>query len=232
MEIWQRAIYMIQDFPFTGVGIGTFDPVAHVLYPFFLVGPDVQIPHAHNMLLTVAVDLGIPGLVFYVALLSGFAFSAWRAYQKASRLLRALIVGLACGMLAHQIFGIMDAFMLGTKLGAVMWLFFGLVTSLYIHQDQLAMEFTENDKEVEKVGKNNVLGSRAIERKSGARQWLNRLGSFFLPFVYWALFSMLAISFVGDQPYISLAIALVGGVILGFICIKTTESKSLYKQIE
>jgi putative inorganic carbon (hco3(-)) transporter len=233
MEIWQRAIYMIQDFPFSGVGIGTFDPVAHVLYPFFLVGPDVQIPHAHNMLLEVAVDLGIPGLVFYAALLSAFAFSVWRAYQKAARPWRGLIVGLACGMLAHQIFGIMDAYMLGTKLGAVMWLFFGLVTTLYIRRDQLAMEFTEydNDKEVEKAGKSNVMGSSAVERKSGVWQWLNRLGTFFLPFAYWALFSMLAISFVGDQPYISLAIALVGGGILGFICIKATESKNSYKRI-
>jgi putative inorganic carbon (HCO3(-)) transporter len=234
LEAWQRAIYMIQDFPFTGVGIGTFDPVAHVLYPFFLVGPDVQIPHAHNMLLAVAVDLGIPGLVFYVALLSGFVVSAWRAYQKAPRLLRALIVGLACGMFAHQIFGIMDAYMLGTKLGAVMWLFFGLVSTLYIRRDQLAMEFTgyDNDREVEKAGKSNVMGPSAFERRPGARQWLSRLGSFFLPFAYWALFSMLAISFVGDQPYISLAIALVGGGILGFICIKATESRNSYKQME
>ena len=230
MEAWQRAIYMIQDFPFTGVGIGTFDPVAHVLYPFFLIGPDVQVPHAHNMLLEVAVDLGIPGLVFYVALLSGFAFSAWRAYQKAAKSLRALIVGLTCGMLAHQIFGIMDAFMLGTKLGVVMWLFFGLVTAMYIYQDRLAMEF--NDAEVKKVGKGIVLGSSAFERKSRARQWLRGLGSFFPPFVYWALFSMLAISFVGNQPYISLAIAVAGGVILGFICIKATEPKNLYKRME
>jgi O-antigen ligase len=221
MEAWQRAIYMIQDFPFTGVGIGTFDPVAHTLYPFFLVGPDVQIPHAHNMLLEVAVDLGIPGLVFYVALLSGFAFSAWKAYQAAVRPLRALIVGLVCGMLAHQIFGIMDAFILGTKLGAVMWVFIALVAVLYVHRNQLPMEFTE-DIEGEKNGNNNLSDSVAIGRKFGAWQGLSRLG-FFLPFAYWALFSMLAISFVGDQPYLGLVIALMGGGILGAICTKSSE---------
>ncbi len=26
---------MIQDFPFTGIGMGTFGPVAQTLYPFF-----------------------------------------------------------------------------------------------------------------------------------------------------------------------------------------------------
>lgn len=230
MEAWQRAIYMIQDFPFTGVGIGTFDPVAHILYPFFLVGPDIQIPHAHNMLLEVAVDFGIPGLVLYAALLSGFAFSAWRAYQVVSRPLRALIVGLACGMLAHQIFGIMDAFMLGTKLGAVMWLFFGLVSALFIRRDKLAQQFIDG-LAVEQNGKLSA-PEPAHEHKSGTRYGLSRLGRFFLPFAYWVLFSMLAIAFVGDQPYLSLTIALIGGGILGFICTNSLESKSSYAQAQ
>jgi hypothetical protein len=135
-------------------------------------------------------------------------------------------------MLAHQIFGIMDAFMLGTKLGAVMWIFFGLVTTLYIRRDQIAMKSTENGIEAEKAGESNVLAPRAFERNSDARQWLKRLGGSFLPFVYWALFSMLAISFVGDQPYISLAIALTGGGILGFICTTRLEAKSSHSRME
>jgi O-antigen ligase len=231
LEIWQRAIYIIQDFPFTGVGIGTFGPVAHVLYPFFLVGPDVQVPHAHNMILTVAVDLGIPGLVLYAALLSGFAFSAWRVYQAVANPFRVLVMGITCGMLAHQIFGIMDAFMLGTKLGAVMWVFMGLISALYIRRNQLQTEFIENDKEVDKTDQGNVPGLSAFERNSGKRPRLGRLHNFFLPFAYWALFSILAISFVGDHPYISLMIAVVGGGILGFICIRATESNNSYKLI-
>jgi len=35
----------------------------------------------------------------------------------------------------------------------------------------------------------------------------------------------LAIAVVGDQPYLGLAIALAGGVILGFVCMKRFESK-------
>jgi putative inorganic carbon (HCO3(-)) transporter len=228
MEIWQRAIYMIQDFPFTGVGIGTFDPVAHALYPFFLFG-DATIPHAHNMLLTVAVDLGIPGLVLYAALLSGFTFSAWRAYKVASRSLRALIVGLACGMLAHQVFGITDAFMLGTKLGAVMWVFIGLVAALYVRRDQLARELL-GDVAGEESGVSSNPGDH--DRKPGAGQMRRRFGSFFLAFVYWALFSLLAIAFIGNQPTLGLSIAVAGGGILGFICIAPFESKSSHAQME
>jgi putative inorganic carbon (HCO3(-)) transporter len=222
MEIWQRAIYMIQDFPFTGIGMGTFGPVAQTLYPFF--STNAMMPHAHNMLLEVAVDLGIPGLVLYVAFLSCFAFTAWKTYQAANRSLRVLIVGLACGMLAHQVFGLTDAFMLGTKLGAVMWVFMGLVAALYVHRDQLARQLL-GDVAGDEVGGSSEKGSGEHDRKAGAGQALSRLGNFLLAFVYWVLFSLLAIAFIGDRPYLGLVIALAGGVILGFICTVSFEFK-------
>lgn len=144
MEVWQRAIYMIQDFPYTGIGVGTFEKVANVMYPFFLLGPEAKVTHAHNTLLEVGVDLGIPGLVAYVALLTCFVVAAWRAYHALSdRALQALIVGLACGMLAHQVFGLTDAFLLGTKPGVVMWAFLGLMAALYVHRKSLRRELEE-----------------------------------------------------------------------------------------
>jgi putative inorganic carbon (HCO3(-)) transporter len=60
LEMWSRALYMLQDFPFTGIGMGAYQDVANALYPFFLLGPDANAPHAHNLFLQVGVDLGIP----------------------------------------------------------------------------------------------------------------------------------------------------------------------------
>ena len=48
VEVWSRAIYGIEDFAFTGMGMNTFRRVVHVLYPLFLFGPDSEISHAHN----------------------------------------------------------------------------------------------------------------------------------------------------------------------------------------
>jgi len=225
MEVWQRAMYMIQDFPYTGIGIGTFDKVANVLYPFFLIGPNARVTHAHNELLQVAVDLGIPGLVAYVALLSAFAITAWGAYHTLKDCwLRALIVGLACGMLAHQVFGLTDAFLLGTKPGVVMWVFLGIVTALYVHRDQLARELSRDAAEGEEEkdgGLPPVKGGR--EARSGRRS--RGLGNLLLAFGYWVLFSLLAIAFIGDRPYLGLAIALVGGIVVGFVSMVPFESK-------
>jgi O-antigen ligase len=43
--------------------------VVPVLYPLFTVPLDSDIAHAHNIFLQTALDLGIPGLVAYLALL-------------------------------------------------------------------------------------------------------------------------------------------------------------------
>jgi O-antigen ligase len=73
LELWSRAIYGIQDFPFTGMGMNTFRKLVHMRYPLFLTSPNVDIAHAHNEFLQAALDLGIPGLIAFIAIyLGGF----------------------------------------------------------------------------------------------------------------------------------------------------------------
>jgi len=131
-EVWQRALYMIQDFPYTGIGLNMFPYVGDVMYPYFLLGPDAKVPHAHNNFLQVAIDLGIPGLVAYLALLITFCLCAWRVYQGSrSRSTRLLSAGLFSGMLAHQVYGLTDAITLGAKPGFIFWIMLGLMAALY-----------------------------------------------------------------------------------------------------
>lgn len=101
LEVWSRAVYMIEDFSLTGVGIGMYMHVADLLYPFFLFAPG-QIEHAHNLLLQVAVDLGLPGLVAWLAVYLGLAFSAWRLYRVARFYEDRLYFSLGAGLLASQ----------------------------------------------------------------------------------------------------------------------------------
>jgi len=83
LEVWSRAIYGIQDFPFTGMGMNTFRRVVHMLYPLFLISPDADIGHAHNEFLQVALDLGLPGLTAFVALYLGAFWMLGRIWQRA-----------------------------------------------------------------------------------------------------------------------------------------------------
>lgn len=157
MELWSRAIYGLQDFPFTGMGMNTFRRVVHILYPLFLTAPDTDIGHAHNELLQAGLDLGIPGVVAFVALYTGafamllrvVASGHWvnegggqtddpigMAIPVASWLLTPhaaaiLAWGLGGGLLAHAIYGLMDAVALGAKPGVLFWMLLGLITGLY-----------------------------------------------------------------------------------------------------
>jgi len=81
LEVWSRAIYGIQDFPFTGMGMNNFRKVMPVLYPLSTIPPEVDIGHAHNEFLQAALDLGIPGLIAFIALYIGAFWMLVRTWQ-------------------------------------------------------------------------------------------------------------------------------------------------------
>jgi putative inorganic carbon (HCO3(-)) transporter len=141
LEIWSRAIYGIQDFPFTGMGMNTFRKVVPVLYPLFRIGPDIDIGHAHNEFLQAALDLGIPGLIAFLALYIGAFWmlaDVWRATrhpplntERWSLVTRSLALGLGGGLLAHLLYGLTDAVALGAKPGVLFWMLLGLIAGLH-----------------------------------------------------------------------------------------------------
>jgi putative inorganic carbon (HCO3(-)) transporter len=131
-EVWQRAVYAIQDYPYTGLGLNMFDPALRLLYPLFHYGPDFVMEHAHNNFLQVSVDLGIPGLLAYVALLTSFGCVTGSVYfHSPSPFIRAVALGLGLGMLAHQIFGLTDAITLGSKPGIIFWVMLAVAAGLW-----------------------------------------------------------------------------------------------------
>jgi hypothetical protein len=56
LDIWSRALAMIHDMPYTGIGLDQFAVIQTNYYTGFLLGPE---PHAHNLFLQVALDLGL-----------------------------------------------------------------------------------------------------------------------------------------------------------------------------
>jgi len=146
-EVWERALYAIQDFPFTGVGLNMFDPVSKVLYPYFLVSPDAVLTHAHDIYLQVTVDLGIPGLVAYIALLSAMAYMVIDVWlHSPSALFRTLALAAGLGVFAHQVFGFTDALGLGVKPGIILWAMLGLVGLIWASANNQIPGFPEGKK--------------------------------------------------------------------------------------
>ena len=128
-EVWSRALYGIQDFPFTGMGLNAFRRVVPVLYPLFMVAPDQDIAHAHNHLLQAALDLGLPGLIAYLAmwlLAVVMTIQVWRSNAPPGQ--RVLAAGIAAGLLAHFVYGNTDVVALGAKPGLFWWWLLALMS--------------------------------------------------------------------------------------------------------
>jgi len=133
VELWQRAIYMIQDFAFTGIGMGTFPVVVNLLYPLFLHLPGRQIPHAHQTFLQMAVDFGVPGFVaWFGALNAWFALSLGAIRRAASAWQRGVAIGFVGAVVAVLAHGLVDASVIySTKGTAVFWFILGLQVCLW-----------------------------------------------------------------------------------------------------
>lgn len=139
-EVWRWALAGIQDFPFTGCGLGTFRQVVRLLYPLN-VGPGYDIAHAHNIFMQVALDVGLPGLIAYLALLGLIAVTTWRVAARHAAL-RPLSLGILSGILALHLFGLTDALAPGSKPGVVFWYALGLLSALHISGDDIAATCT------------------------------------------------------------------------------------------
>ena len=133
IDIWQRAIFLIQSFPYTGIGMGTFTEKVALFFPF---PPDttIIIPHAHNLFLQIAVDLGIPGLIAWLAVWSGVIASAWRLYRVGWKYRIGLAGGLGAAILASQaalaVHGLTDAVTWGmVRPAPLVWVLWGIAIS-------------------------------------------------------------------------------------------------------
>ncbi|MDH5508026.1 MAG: O-antigen ligase family protein, partial [Anaerolineae bacterium] len=145
MEVWSRAVSAIRDFSWTGMGMNLFRTTSESMYPLFLIDPSRDIAHAHNEFLQAALDLGIAGLVAFLALNLAAVIMLRRLWlrlpavaqflhplQDAPLISRAVVLGLAGGLISHMIYGMADAVGLGAKPGVLFWLLIALVTALYI----------------------------------------------------------------------------------------------------
>lgn len=128
-EVWHWAIITIQDFPFTGTGLGTFRQVVRRLYPLD-VPATYDIAHAHNIFLQTALDVGLPGLIAYLAMLSIAGFMGWQV-AKHNEQLRPFALGLLASLIAFHTYGLTDALALGSKPGILFWMALGLLTAMF-----------------------------------------------------------------------------------------------------
>jgi O-antigen ligase len=140
VEVWARALDAIQLLPLTGMGMNTFRSAVAALFPLWLAQVPRDVVHAHQELIQVALDPGLPGLAAFLALYIAAGRMLWEIAAGENRHADwpahwrpYLALGLCGGLAVHLLFGMADTVVLGAKTGGVFWMILGLIVSLY-HQ--------------------------------------------------------------------------------------------------
>lgn len=129
-HLWARALQYIHEAPITGIGLDAFRIKGREISPPF-AGTNKNDVHVHNVFLQTALDVGLPGLAAYVALLFTTVWM-WRAVDRLGNLGDRLVaLGVFGGIFGVTVFGLYDAVMPGTKLSVCFWWSLGLLETLH-----------------------------------------------------------------------------------------------------
>ncbi len=136
LEIWERAYFMIRDFPFTGIGMGSFTEVVDAIYPFTLGEPG-SIFHAHNLFLQIGGDLGVIGLSAWLVIFVIQLIQAWKSWLlgRKNDQLRMSAIGFAVvgSLITMAIHGMTDAVIWGmVRPAPLVWAVWGIGGSGYL----------------------------------------------------------------------------------------------------
>lgn len=120
VAVWQGALHVLTDFPFTGIGLTTFYPAATYLYAFD-VPATWAFGHTHETYLQMGVDFGWVGMIAFVGMLIIALRIGWPERTASVGVVKTLRVGMWICLLTYALFGLFDGLPLWTKPGFIVW---------------------------------------------------------------------------------------------------------------
>lgn len=123
LQMWQRSLEMVRDYPLTGVGMAMYRQAIRL--PQYQIPYFEQInftaPHSHNEWLQILVDLGIGGLLWLMGMVIVLGMSLGRMARSGDAFSTALALALTVGFIAHTGYSLGDAITLWDRFAFVWW---------------------------------------------------------------------------------------------------------------
>lgn len=141
LELWNRAIRMVEDYPYTGVGLHAFLPMLLRSFAPLIIDPSTYNPHPHDMYLAMATDFGLGGSIAFLAIWAGtVARASLRLWQTASQPRSrdahwAMLACLTASLSGFLVYGVTDAIEMGSWASIVLWIFPGLTMAASVLTD-------------------------------------------------------------------------------------------------
>lgn len=106
VPLWRESLALIQDYYFTGSGLGE-TAMVYSTYVYLLHVPFLY--HAHNLYLQIAVEQGVPGLVAFLWLVLPILGSLIVTYQRTGTYSRLFCLAAITALVAALFYGLLDA---------------------------------------------------------------------------------------------------------------------------
>ncbi len=127
LALWESTWSMIVDKPLFGIGWGAYWLV-YPEYDFFVQNTGTKIFHAHNMYLNIAAEIGIPGLLAFLAIMYGHARTALQIFNNTTDYWMAgLMLGIVSAIVGLAVSGFTDYVMFNIQMSMLFWLLNALV---------------------------------------------------------------------------------------------------------
>ncbi len=131
IALWESTIAMILDKPLLGIGWGSYWLV-YPDYDFFLNNPAATIVHAHNMYLHIAAEIGIPGLMVFLAIIYGHTRKAIQVLaQTQNAWVAGVMLGTVAAVLGLAVNGFTDYIMFNVQMSMLFWLLNALIIAVW-----------------------------------------------------------------------------------------------------
>ena len=125
---WQAAINMIKTHPFLGIGTNTFS----INYERYKIAADPMTGwYAHNAYLHVAAEIGIIGLIIFIAMIIAAIRNWWINYKRINTLeLEAISLGIFGAFIGYLTAGILESNLQYSNLAVLFWAMLGLIIAV------------------------------------------------------------------------------------------------------
>lgn len=124
---WKGVIRMLKDVWTSGIGVG--QSAFEQMYPVFAYAGIEAAPHAHNLIMQIAVELGIPGVVIFCMLMFFFYQNCFEFIKNSSGENRLLVGAGMSGITAALVMGLFDHIWYNYRIFFIFWVVVGLTVS-------------------------------------------------------------------------------------------------------
>jgi Lipid A core - O-antigen ligase and related enzymes len=176
VNIWRAVIDMIQDHFASGIGVG--EGAFAVVYPEYSLAGIESAPHSHNLFLQIVVEVGVFGLLVFIAAVIIYMQGNFSLYNrigfikryKADRLLSAAGFSGIVSVLAQ---GMTDYIWYNYRVFFVFWLIFGL--TIAIRRSALAEWIEREDIEpcIDLVYDTSAASGKNVKKRGKKNEKLN-----------------------------------------------------------